>query len=80
MDKFLLSLTQLLEWCRQNLPSLFLAFGLGFKEGEKERSELKRKLLEEETKRKLAENEATVLKSHIGKSDADIVGEAAKRK
>lgn len=72
-------IVKLLEWLDANLAKIALAFGLGYKIANENDDELKKKLLEEETKRKLVENELKVIKENADKSDIDIVNEAIKR-
>jgi hypothetical protein len=72
-------LLKLLDWLDKNLAKLILAFGLGYKMGGKGDDKMKKVLLEEETKRKLLENELKVIKNSDGKSDADIVGDVINR-
>lgn len=67
------AINRIVEWLKENLPNLLLAFGVGFKQGEKGKLEVEKNLLDEETARKKAENVATVLKNNDGKSDVDII-------
>lgn len=50
-----------------------VAFGLGYGERSKEIVDLEKKVLDEETARKLAENVATELKDNAGKSDYVVI-------
>ena len=72
-------LNRILEWIEKHLPGILLAFGLGYRQGREESEELKKKLLAEETKRKLLENEVSIEKAHSGKSSRDVVDELVGR-
>jgi len=70
---------RILDWVERHLPGLLLAFGIGFREGTKKNDELEKKLIEEETKRKLLENEVRVEKEYSNKSSSDVVNELVGR-
>ena len=72
-------LNRFIEWLEKNFPTLLLAFGLGWKEGDRERRELEKNLLTEETKRKLLEDEKKIMAKNSGRTALDIVNEIAGR-
>lgn len=57
-----------------------LAFGIGYKEGSKKIEQLEKQVIDEKLKAEQAENAGKILKDNIGKSDADIVRDAIKRR
>lgn len=72
-------LTKLLEALKEIL-SVFGAFMLGYNEGQDEGMKLKKELLDEETKRKLLENEIENLKKFDESDPIDVVNDIAGRK
>lgn len=62
------------------MPTILLAFGIGKSVGQKENVELKKKLLEEETKRKLLEDELSVEKDFSNKPSLNVVDEITGRR
>lgn len=70
---------KLFDWLERHLPSILLAFGLGYREGQEKKDEAEKKLLQVELEKRLAENALEVEKKNSGKSDSDVIREIFKR-
>ena len=64
------SLNRLLKWL-ENLPVIILSFALGFREGTRKRSELKKKLLKSEVEESLAKRRLEVTLREIARNSSD---------
>jgi len=64
-------LKRILDWIENHLPEVILAFLVGFREGTKERRELKKKLTKSEMERKLAERRLEIIIRENALSDHD---------
>lgn len=72
-------LNRILEWLEKYLPGLIVAFGLGYKKGKSEELNLRKEILDLETKQKRLKNQNAVEKKYTNMSDADVVDSIAKR-